>query len=137
MGQKQSLVASQSATISPAAAAFIQNVPHIPFAGLVSSWLTSPSKIPGFREKFGKVTREKEDELIAKYRLKITEKEIEGVKVLIVEPPSMPLEKADKVLLNIHGGAFVLGVSHTFPVESLRRLFFSSLAHFPHTETTF
>jgi monoterpene epsilon-lactone hydrolase len=111
MGQKQSLLPSQAATISPEAAKFIQNLPHIPFAGLLASWLTSPRRIGGFREKFGQKQREKEEALIAKYRLKVTDRQIEGVKVIVIEPPSIAPEAENKILFNIHGGAFVLGTA--------------------------
>jgi monoterpene epsilon-lactone hydrolase len=84
-------------------------VPHVPLADLLASCLTVPSCIPGFRKTFGEKQREQREELISEHGLSISEREIAGVKVLVIAPRKIKAEYENKVLLNIHGGAFVLG----------------------------
>jgi hypothetical protein len=79
----------------PEAVSFLQNMPHVPLADLLASCLTAPSRIPGFRKAFGDKQREQEEELISEHGLSISEREIPGVKVLVIAPRKIKAEYED------------------------------------------
>jgi monoterpene epsilon-lactone hydrolase len=110
MGGSVSLTAGQRATISPEAATFLDNLTtHIPFADLLAPLLTKPSRISSFRKTLKERAGPNEERLIEKYNLKITQTLIAKVPVTIVEPPNIKPSKEHKILLNIFGGAFIMG----------------------------
>jgi len=56
------------------------------------------------------------------YPTKLTRDTIAGVPVRIITPPSIPAEKRDRVLINVHGGGFRAdwgSVAETVPIASL------------------
>lgn len=56
------------------------------------------------------------------YPTKVTEDKIAGVPVRIITPPSIPTEKQDRVLIDVHGGGFAAdwgSVAETIPIASL------------------
>jgi epsilon-lactone hydrolase len=56
------------------------------------------------------------------YPTKVTEDKIAGVPVRIITPPSIPANKQNRVLINIHGGGFRAdwgSVAETVPIASL------------------
>ncbi|OCK78661.1 alpha/beta-hydrolase [Lepidopterella palustris CBS 459.81] len=111
MGSGLSVNKSQAATISLEAQTFLRKLRHVPFAHLIGSFLTSPTQIHQFRATFAEKQATVEKELIEKYNISVTAIDIDGVPILILEPPFIKPENESKVLLNIHGGAFCLGNS--------------------------
>jgi monoterpene epsilon-lactone hydrolase len=58
----------------------------------------------------------------AMYPTKVTEDKIAGVPVRVITPPTIPANKQDRVLINIHGGGFRAdwgSVAETIPLASL------------------
>ncbi|KAH8909306.1 alpha/beta-hydrolase [Coniochaeta sp. PMI_546] len=104
-----SLTDGQKAAISPEAAAYLSNIRHVPFASALSSFFTSPSRIPGIRQNIEKNTLPGETELIKKHRLRLKEVTIADIPVVVIEPPAIKPENERKALFNIFGGAFVMG----------------------------
>ena len=104
-----SLTDGQKATISPEAVEFLNNVRHPPLANAISSFVTSPCRVPGLRESFSEKTVPGETTLIEKHKLKITEHVIFGISVILIEPPVIKPGKEKKILFNIFGGAFIMG----------------------------
>jgi epsilon-lactone hydrolase len=109
MGSGLSLTAGQMATISPQAVDYLQKLPRIPFADFLARILTSPNRIHSFRANFEKAQRPVSDAIIAKYNLKLKTITVADVPVVVIEPPVIEAKNAEKIILNIHGGAFVLG----------------------------
>jgi monoterpene epsilon-lactone hydrolase len=104
-----SLTDGQRATLSPEAIKFLSQLRHPPLANALSSFVTSPCRVPGLRQGFNEKTAPSEAELIAKYELKITETLIAGVPVVLIEPPVISPEKEKRILFNVFGGAFIMG----------------------------
>jgi epsilon-lactone hydrolase len=109
MGSGLPLTAGQMATISPQAVRYLRKLPQIPFADFLAPFLTSPSRLHSFRAKFDKAQRPGEEAIIAKYKLKLKTITVADVPVVVIEPPIIEPKNAEKIILNIHGGAFVLG----------------------------
>lgn len=103
------LTEGQKATLSPEAIEFLGNVRHVPFASALSPFITSPRRIPRMRQSLREKMAPGEAELIDKYHLKYKEITIAGVPVIVIEPSFIKPEKEKKVLLNVYGGAFVMG----------------------------
>lgn len=58
------------------------------------------------------------------YPTKVSEDKIAGVPVRIISPPSIPANKKNRVLINVHGGGFQAdwgSVAETIPIASLTR----------------
>lgn len=104
-----SLTEGQKATLSPEAITYLTNVRHLPFANMLSNFFTSPSRIPKMRQGLSERTVPIEEALIKKHSLRITDLQIAGVRVALIESPAIQPEKQDKILLNSYGGAFVMG----------------------------
>ncbi|RFU27461.1 hypothetical protein B7463_g8863, partial [Scytalidium lignicola] len=104
-----SLTDGQKATLSSEAVTFLTNIRHIPFASALSTFLTSPRRIPGLRQGFDEKMAPGEVELLKKYGLQTKEITIAGIPVVVIEPPFIKPEKEKKILFNIFGGAFVMG----------------------------
>lgn len=104
-----SLTDGQKATISPEAVEFLNNVRHPPLANAISSFVTSPCRVPGLRENFSEKTAPGEATLIEKHKLKIADHVIFGVPVIVIEPPVIKSGKEKKILFNVFGGAFIMG----------------------------
>ncbi|KAG0650273.1 Short-chain dehydrogenase reductase [Hyphodiscus hymeniophilus] len=98
-----------TATISPEAAAILRAYPKIPFASFLAPFLTTPSRVPGIRAQFQKAEDVVEEDLIARYKLQLSTIEITGVPVLVIKPPVNEYE--GKIMLNVHGGGFVMGTA--------------------------
>ncbi|HEY0341020.1 MAG TPA: hypothetical protein VGC34_09465, partial [Steroidobacteraceae bacterium] len=47
--------------------------------------------------------------LLQMYRVKVEKKTLGGVPVALITPPEARAERKDRLLLNVHGGAFFLG----------------------------
>jgi monoterpene epsilon-lactone hydrolase len=104
-----SLTAGQKATISPQAVEYLLKIPQIPFSDYLATFLTSPSRIPGIRAQFEKKQKPIEESIITKYSLELKHVTVAGIPVVLIEPPVIEPENEKKIILNIHGGAFVLG----------------------------
>jgi hypothetical protein len=109
MGSSPSLTAGQRATISPQAAEFISKLRHPPFADFLAPFLVSPNRIPSIRANLKEKMLPGEENLITKYSLQIAKIIISNVTVITISPPKTKPEHQDKILLNISGGAFVMG----------------------------
>jgi len=58
----------------------------------------------------------------AVYPTQLREDNIAGVPVRVITPPSIPVDKRDRVIINVHGGGFVAdwgSVGETIPIASL------------------
>ncbi len=104
-----SLTAGQKAALSPEAVKFLENVHHLPFAKLLSSFLTMPSRVPALRRDIEEKMTPGEMALIDKHHLQIKEIAVAGVPVVVIEPPVIAPEKEKKILFNVFGGAFIMG----------------------------
>lgn len=103
------VTATQKASISLEAADFISKIPTIPFAGILSPYLTSPRRARAIRNDMAAKLAPIEDDLISRYNLEITSTNIANVPVLIIQPPNLSEDHKDKILLNVFGGGFVMG----------------------------
>jgi len=104
-----SLTEGQKATLSPEAVEFLTKIRHPPLANTLSSFITSPCRVPGLRQGFTEKTAPGETQLIEKHKLQITETLIAGVSVVVIEPPTIKPGKQKKILFNVFGGAFIMG----------------------------
>src|SRR5690348_5116620 len=102
------LTEGQKGSISREAAEFLSKIRTIPLAGLVASYLTTPTRVLNFRVQYEKF-KELEESIITKFDLKIKEVKIGGVPVVVIEPPNIKPELQSKIIVNVHGGGFVLG----------------------------
>jgi epsilon-lactone hydrolase len=109
MGSSPSLTAGQRATISSQAAEFISKLRHPPFADSLAPFLVSLSRIPSIRANLKEKMLPGEENLISKYSLQIAEILISNLTVITISPSRAKPEHQDKILLNICGGAFVMG----------------------------
>ncbi|KAI7763400.1 hypothetical protein LZL87_010465 [Fusarium oxysporum] len=103
------LTEGQKATLSPEAVEFLTKIRHPPLANTLSSFITSPCRVPGLRQGFAEKTAPGEAQLIEKHKLQIIETLIAGVSVVVIEPPTIKPEKQKKILFNVFGGAFIMG----------------------------
>lgn len=99
----------QKASISSEAAEFLDKIPMVPFAGLISPYLASSRRAKGLRDQMAAKMSPGEEDLIAKHKLKITSTNIANVTVVIIEPPTIATEYEGKILLNLFGGGFIMG----------------------------
>lgn len=99
----------QRATISPEAAAYInaQRLTIVP--DFVVPMLATRQAIIDGRRTFAEAERPFEDAIIQRYQLRLEEVEIAGIPVTIITPPNITPGLEDAIVLNIHGGAFVVG----------------------------
>ncbi|KAF5709486.1 alpha beta hydrolase [Fusarium globosum] len=104
-----SLTEGQKAILSPEAVEFLTKIRHPPLANTISSFITSPCRVPGLRQGFTEKTAPGETLLIEKHKIQITETLIAGVSVVIIKPPVIKPEKQKKILFNVFGGAFIMG----------------------------
>ncbi|KLP02387.1 uncharacterized protein FFB20_07150 [Fusarium fujikuroi] len=104
-----SLIEGQKATLSPEAVDFLTKIHHPPLANTISSFITSPCRVPGLRQGFTEKTAPGEAQLIEKHKIQVTEAIISGVSVAVIEPPVIKPEKQKKILFNVFGGAFIMG----------------------------
>ena len=107
-------------TISPAAQAYLSRAP----------WGDEPlpeEPIPMWylREHVDAQMIALGEHILTSYPVKIEEIEIAGVRCHMVSPHDLPPENADKVLINLHGGGFVLGsgsLVEAIPVANLAKV---------------
>jgi acetyl esterase/lipase len=104
-----SVTPTQKASISPEAAEFLDKIPMVPFAGLISPFLASPRRAKGLRDDMTAKMSPGEEDLMAKHKLKVTSTNIAKVPVVIIEPPMVAAEYKDKILLNVFGGGYIMG----------------------------
>ncbi|KAF4339007.1 hypothetical protein FBEOM_7094 [Fusarium beomiforme] len=104
-----SLTDGQKATLSPEAVEFLSKIRHPPLANTLSSFITSPCRVPGLRQGFIEKTAPGEAALIEKHNIQITETLIAGIPVVVIEPSLIKPEKEKKILFNVFGGAFIMG----------------------------
>lgn len=102
------LTDGQKASISPEAFTFLTNLRTVPLAHLFASYLTSPGRVLNFRTQYEKLIP-LEESLISKFNLRVKTIDIAGVLVVVIEPPNIQPEYASKIVVNVHGGGFVLG----------------------------
>jgi acetyl esterase/lipase len=96
-----SLVPEQEATISPEAVAFIKNITALD--------TSSDASVDGWRKAFQAHEDVIEESLVKRFDLRLTHTVLEGVPVLVIDPPTVKPEMEGKACFNIHGGSFVLG----------------------------
>ncbi|KAL4731958.1 hypothetical protein ACLX1H_000957 [Fusarium chlamydosporum] len=103
------LTDGQRATLSPEAIEFLSKIRHPPLANTLSSFITSPCRVPGLRQGLSEKTAPGEAALVDKHKLRITDYIIAGVPVILIEPHIIKSGKEKKILFNIFGGAFIMG----------------------------
>ena len=82
---------------------------------------TGASWAPGPRQPAAQKLVEK---AYAQYPVTMEEKVIAGVKVRVFTPPSIPVDKRERVLINLHGGGFTTdsgSLLESIPIASLTR----------------
>lgn len=109
MGSGMSLTQGQMASISIQAAEYLQKLPRTPFADFLAPFITSPRRIPSFRARFAKIQKPIEEAIISKHNLELKHITIADIPVVVIGPPIIESRNAEKIILNIHGGGFVLG----------------------------
>src|SRR5258707_15669119 len=100
---------NQAATMSPEAVKYLAAVPHLWIPGFLLPTLTGPRQIPRFRKAFQAGEDVIEEALIARYSLTLEKTTIKDVPVLIIRPKTITPSNENALLLNIHGGGFVMG----------------------------
>src|SRR5713226_1086181 len=101
----------QAATMSPEAVKYLAAVPHAGTPRLPLPTLTGPRRIPRFRKAFQAGEEVIEEALIARYSLTLEKTTINDVPVLIIRPKTIAPGNEHALLLNIHGGGFVMGTA--------------------------
>ena len=101
----------QAATMSPEAVKYLAAVPHPWIPGFLLPALTGPRRIPRFRKAFQAGEDVIEESLIARYSLTLEKTTIKDVPVLIIRPKTITPGNEHALLLNIHGGGFVMGTA--------------------------
>ncbi|QUQ68788.1 alpha/beta hydrolase [Kutzneria sp. CA-103260] len=99
----------QAATISPQAVAFLQRTPSSWIPSPLISAMTSAGMAVRFRKQFQAHEDVVEERLIAERGLTVERGEVAGVPVQWITPLAPAF--ADAVLLNIHGGGFIMGTA--------------------------
>src|SRR5260370_29043478 len=99
----------QAATMSLEAVKYLAAVPHPWIPGFLLPTLTGPRQIPRFRKAFQAGEDVIEEALIARYSLTLEKTTIKDVPVLIIRPKTITPANENALLLNIHGGGFVVG----------------------------
>ena len=84
-------------TISPEARAFVGRQPH-----------PSPKTLEQNRSRTDAFRKSRSAEAKKRYPVNIEEKTIGGVRTDVITPLTMPAARRDRVLLNVHGGGFVV-----------------------------
>ena len=102
---------AQAATLSVKARAFLKASPAINLPAFLFSWLVRPAAIPKQRAQFQAGEDPIEESLIATHKLQLERVSIAGVPVLKITPPEIDPALAGSIVLNIHGGGFVLGTA--------------------------
>ncbi len=101
----------QAATMSLEAVKYLAAVPHPWIPGFLLPTLTGPRQIPRFRKAFQAGEDVIEESLIARYSLTLEKTTIKDVPVLIIRPKTITPGNEHALLLNIHGGGFVMGTA--------------------------
>src|SRR5260221_12211469 len=101
----------QAATMSPEAVKYLAAVPHPWIPGFLLPPLPGPRQIPRFRKAFQAGEEVIEESLIARYSLTLEKTTIKEVPVLIIRPKTIAPGNENALLLNIHGGGFVMGTA--------------------------
>lgn len=99
----------QAATMSPEAAAFLQNRPSLSGPPSLYADIANPAQVPIFRAHFQEQEDIIEEKIIADHGLVIEHGTIGGVPVIIVRPRHTAPEMRGKAGFNIHGGGFTIG----------------------------
>src|SRR5712691_3097575 len=106
---------NQAATMSPEAVKYLAAVPHPWIPGFLLPTLTGPRQIPRFRKAFQAGEDVIEEALIARYSLTLEKTTIKDVPVLIIRPRTITPGNEHALLMNIHGGGFVMGIAWSGP----------------------
>ncbi|RGP77021.1 alpha beta hydrolase [Fusarium longipes] len=104
-----SLTDGQRATLSPEAVNFLNIIRQPPLANAISSFVTSPCRVPGLRRGLSEKTAPGEAQLVDTHKLRITNHVIAGIPVVVIEPHMIKHGNENKILCNVFGGAFIMG----------------------------
>jgi monoterpene epsilon-lactone hydrolase len=99
----------QQATISPKAADSLKRVPSMWMPSRLMSAMTSAGMAVRFRKQFQAQENVVDERLIADRRLRVEQDDVARVPVQWIMPQAPAFE--DAVLLNIHGGGFIMGTA--------------------------
>ena len=105
------LTALQAAPLSSAAQAFLRAAPAIRLPQFLYRYLTGPSKVAAIRSQFQSAEDVVEQDLIARHDLHLERRVVAGVPQLVITPPRIAAGMEGVVVLNIHGGGFVMGTA--------------------------
>lgn len=105
------LAPNQAITLSSAAQAFLRAAPTIRLPRFLYRYLTGPSKVAAIRRQFQAGEDQVEQQLIQQHGLNIERRVVAGVPVLIITPPQIAANMQDVLVMNIHGGGFVMGTA--------------------------
>jgi epsilon-lactone hydrolase len=65
------------------------------------------------------VMKRLEAQALVKYPMKVERRMLAGVRIISLEPPDIPPANMGKMLINMHGGAFVLGADNSLEALSI------------------
>src|SRR4051812_40913413 len=91
----------QKAAMSTQAAAYLENIRHLPFPMLLSPFIASSSRILNIRQTIGEKLVTLEEQHIKRYDLKITKTTIADIPVTVIEPHVIAPGNESKILINI------------------------------------
>jgi monoterpene epsilon-lactone hydrolase len=102
-------------TVSPEA----QLVMATPFGLPSQSRPASAAEWKSYIAGFEVLMKRLEAQASALYPMKAERSTLAGVKIITLEPPEIPPENAAKMLINMHGGAFILGADNALEALSI------------------
>lgn len=105
------LAENQAVTLSTAAQAFLRAAPAIRLPQFLYRHLTSPSKVAGIRAQFQAGEDKVEEQLIQQHDLRLERRTLAGVPILVITPAQIAKDMLGVVVMNIHGGGFVMGTA--------------------------
>src|SRR5256886_75730 len=101
----------QAATMSLEAVKYLAAVPHPWIPGFLLPALTGLGRMPPVRKAFQAGEDVSEESLIARSSPTLEKTTIKDVPVLIIRPRTITPDDEHALLLNIHGGGFVMGTA--------------------------
>ncbi|MFI7142475.1 alpha/beta hydrolase [Streptomyces massasporeus] len=101
----------QATAMSDQAASFLEKTPALKLPSWLFPAMTTASMINRFRKQLQDQEEKIEQALVDNRKLRLEADTIAGVPVVNVVPPAITPGLEDTVVLNIHGGAFVMGTA--------------------------
>jgi acetyl esterase/lipase len=101
----------QAASLSKGARDFLRATPTIRLPAFLYRYLARPANVPKMRAQFQAGEDKIEEQIINEHGLQLTRLTVSGIPVLVITPPKIAHGLEGFVVLNIHGGGFVMGTA--------------------------